>query len=121
MSTSTTVASRDCEIFALGDFILQHGMTLRDAHVYTSRYVGSPFIRLGRTRGEGRGAKDTPVSIDDVSITGNIFVGPNVAIADGGSPIKRAFITHNEFGAFRAARQRSTKSTIAARAALCPP
>ena len=38
MSTSTDAGLLDYEVFALGDFILQHGMTLRDAKIAYKTY-----------------------------------------------------------------------------------
>ena len=38
MDVSNNAAGRDHEIFALGDFVLQHGMTLRDAEIAYKTY-----------------------------------------------------------------------------------
>jgi hypothetical protein len=74
------------------------GMTFRDAHVYSTEYVNSAFLRLGRVPGEGKA-----IPVDDIVITQNAFDRPNVAISDSGSPITRLFVTKNEFGAYRSA------------------
>jgi hypothetical protein len=59
-----------------------------------------PFIRLGTVRGVSN-AGDAPVAaISDAVITRNIFDRPYLAIGDGGSPVRRLFVTYNEFGAF---------------------
>jgi hypothetical protein len=80
---------------------LVRDITFRDTRLY---HVGDPpsmLLRLGRmyNRVDPRGPADL-ASVADVIITHNVFDKPYTAIGNGGLPMRRIFITYNEFGAW---------------------
>jgi hypothetical protein len=81
------------------------GFRFRDLQVYQPRDRAGPFFQLGEEFQRVAAApKSTAVAVvDEVIITENVFDKTFVAVADGGLPINRLFITYNSFGAFHAA------------------
>jgi hypothetical protein len=80
------------------------GIAFRDARIYRSSEPANPMLQLGMRRFEdgGRNAALT-APVADIAIFDNIFAFANQAIADGGLPVQRLFVTGNEFGAFATA------------------
>jgi hypothetical protein len=77
------------------------GLTLRDAATRTREDHEGSLLQLGK-HSESPGPADPGADreIDEITITGNVFQGSQIAISDGGLPISRLFITHNVFGAY---------------------
>ncbi|MGH7192943.1 MAG: hypothetical protein ACREJM_05325, partial [Candidatus Saccharimonadales bacterium] len=90
------------EFTLLGQNSVQ-GINFRDEHHYRPGERFDPILQLGRTyyRVDPRDPHSLK-SVDDVVITNNIFSGVHPAIKDGGLPISRLFVTHNEFGGYDA-------------------
>ena len=76
------------------------GFTFSDARSYRREDPANPFLRLGKTYYRAQG---NVAAVQRVVITANVFDRTHIAIADGGLPIQRLFITHNRFGPFREA------------------
>jgi hypothetical protein len=72
------------------------GFRFKDSQRYTHRKQAAPFIQLGSTRATNQQA------ISNVVITNNIFDKVMLAIADSSAPIKKLFVTYNDFGAYHA-------------------
>jgi len=91
--------------FTLMGHTVVAGFRFRDLQVYQPRDSAGPFLRLGEEFQRVAAAADssTVAVVDEVTITGNVFDKTFVAVADGGLPINRLFITYNAFGAFHAA------------------
>jgi hypothetical protein len=77
------------------------GFTFSDARIYKPADWMKPMLQLGRTYYwvQPNEARVTA----DVTISHNTFDKPFIAIADGGLPIERLFVTYNEFGAYNTA------------------
>jgi hypothetical protein len=94
-------ASRAQPAFALVGNNTVQGLTFRDAQIFAPGDRSAPFLQLGETiqlvmtHDPGRVAR-----VPDIVITDNVFDKPFIAIADGGLPIERLFITHNVFGSY---------------------
>jgi hypothetical protein len=91
--------------FTLMGHTVVSGFRFRDLQGYQPRDTAGPFIQLGE---EFQRAAATPMAtaaavVNEVTITGNIFDKTFVAIAGGGLPLNRLFITDNTFGAFHSA------------------
>jgi hypothetical protein len=88
--------------FTLVGHTVVSGLRLRDLQVYQPRDSAGPFFRLGEEfQRVAAAAKSTTVAlVDEVTITGNVFDKTFAAVADGGLPINRLFITYNTFGSF---------------------
>lgn len=90
--------------FSLAGANTVEGFTFADAHIYGAADQQYPFLQLGKASHHvDRRDPHASTSVDGVVITKNIFDRPSVAIADGGLPISRLFVTYNEFGAYRIA------------------
>jgi hypothetical protein len=79
------------------------GFTFRDRQRYTpaDKESAGPFIQVGES--SDRMAPLDPNArtlVDDVTISDNIFDRTLIGVGAGGVPIRRLFITHNEFGAY---------------------
>ena len=83
-----------------GNNIVQD-IAFRDYRPHAPTDNPPPFIRLGTARGESV-AGSTTDAVSDVAIFRNAFDRVHVAIGDGGAPIRRLFVTYNEFGAYAA-------------------
>lgn len=90
----------------LGHTVLS-GFSFRDLQEYQPQDLAlgraGAFLDLGEDYGRvaaSRGYSAVLASVDEVVITQNIFDKTFAAIGDAGLPIKRLFITANEFGAF---------------------
>ena len=84
-------------------FILQgnnivQDITFKDTTIYTSARNSNAVLQLGKPW--HRTFQEDSRSISNVIITNNVFNKPFRAIVDGGLPIERLFIIHNEFGAY---------------------
>lgn len=77
------------------------GLSFVDEHRYAPSDPTGSFIRLGPLRSEGAQQESARAAIEDVTIEDNVFDRPNVAIAAGGAPMSRLFITRNDIGAYR--------------------
>jgi hypothetical protein len=89
--------------FTLMGHNVVEGIAFRDSRVYGLGDAPVSYLKLGLTRAVDD-AHGTPAgAIEDVVITKNLFDRPYFAIADGGAPIARLFVTYNEFGAYRGA------------------
>jgi hypothetical protein len=89
--------------FTLIGHTVVSGLSLRDLKVYGPQDNGGPFLQLGEPYEKlATATRSAPVvsSVDEVVITRNRFDKTFIAIADGGLPINRLFITDNEFGAY---------------------
>ena len=78
------------------------GITFGDARVHRPEAPSSaPILQLGKAyyRVDPHG-DDEPHSVEDVTITHNIFARTRIAIGDGGMPVARLYVTYNEFGAY---------------------
>jgi hypothetical protein len=73
------------------------GITFRDARRYGSQYTASWMLQIGAAQSEE--LRQGENEVDDVIIADNRFDRPNIAIKDGGLPIKRLMIVSNLFGA----------------------
>jgi hypothetical protein len=80
--------------FALAGMNAVRGLRFTDARIYGRGTDGAPMLRLGA------GSRADDRLVDNVVITQNVFDKPYVAIADSGVPIRRLFVTYNEFGAY---------------------
>jgi hypothetical protein len=92
--------------FTLAGSTRVSGFTFIDLQAYEANDVAGPFLKLGRTYGRVKaelGGTARPPVVENVSITHNVFDKPFIAIAGGGLPIKRLFITYNTFGAYHSA------------------
>jgi hypothetical protein len=78
------------------------GFRFHDTQRYTTIFQAAAFLQLGRQY-EHDTTEAASRTITDVAITENIFDKPGIAIEDVGLPIKRLFITYNEFGAYHEA------------------
>jgi len=90
--------------FALQGHNTVSGFTFRDAHTYTNRDSGSPFLLLG-AESDRASTPEASASkhVSHVIITQNVFDKPFTAIANNGLAIDHLLITKNEFGAFKTA------------------
>ncbi len=90
--------------FTLIGHNLVSGFTFRDRQRYVPGDEGAPFLRLGEDwqRALAPGASELTATVTEVTITGNIFDKPFIAIGVGGRPIERLFLTYNVFGAYHA-------------------
>ena len=79
-------------------------LEFKDAQVYQAGEPRRPTLQLGRqffrVAAAGSVAGSPDAVVEDVVIGGNRFVGSHPAVADGGLPIRRLLVVHNEFGAF---------------------
>jgi hypothetical protein len=75
------------------------GLSFTDAERYESIEQTRAVIQLGPPPGS-MSPGILPASLDDVVISGNSFIHVGRALVDGGLPIRRLFVTHNEFGAY---------------------
>jgi hypothetical protein len=91
--------------FTLVGHTIVTGFRFRDLQVYQSRDSAGPFLQLGEEFQRITAARVSAAVavVDEVAITGNIFDKTFVAVAGGGLPLNRLFITDNTFGAFHAA------------------
>lgn len=91
--------------FTLVGHTVVSGFRFRDLQVYQARDSAGPFIQLGEEfqRVAATPTASTIAVVNEVAITGNIFDKTFVAIAGGGLPLNRLFITDNTFGAFHSA------------------
>jgi len=79
------------------------GLTFEDAGIHRPGEPFDPALRLGRTYNRVDPRDPHAIkSIDDVVITENAFSRVHPAIADGGLPIARLFVTANIFGGYDA-------------------
>jgi hypothetical protein len=105
--TGTTVLQRDTgwgastPNFALQGNNTVQGITFRDANVYQASSAGVTMLRLGVNwyRAHYYSPGD-PGDVSGVTLTGNKFDKPFIAISGGGLPIDHLLVTYNEFGAF---------------------
>ncbi len=72
------------------------GITFVDADTYNGMDETRPVIQLGIPGGGGGG----PAIVDDIVLSGNSFRHVGRAVIDSGRPLRRVFITGNEFGAY---------------------
>lgn len=90
--------------FTLAGHTLVTGFTFRDLQVYRPDDHAGPFLQLGE---DWQRVASTPggagAAVTEVTITGNVFDKPLIAIGSGGLPLDRLFITYNSFGAYGAA------------------
>jgi hypothetical protein len=90
--------------FTLAGHTLVTGFTFRDLQVYQPADHAGPFLQVGE---DWQRVASTPGAaaavVTEVTITGNVFDKPLVAIGSGGLPLVRLFITHNSFGAYGSA------------------
>jgi hypothetical protein len=89
--------------FTLLGHTVVSGLTLGDLKVYGPHDNGGPFLQLGESYEKLTTATNSAPflsSVDEVVITQNRFDKTFIAVADSGLPIKRLFITDNEFGAY---------------------
>lgn len=77
------------------------GFTFRDARVYAPSDTAGSILMLGKRydRPNPNDPND-PKLVADVTIMRNVFDKPFVAIAGGGLPIERLYVTGNEIGAY---------------------
>lgn len=77
------------------------GITFADADKYRALNETRPVIQLG-TLGDGAAGQDrnAAATVDDIVLSGNAFRHVGRAVVDGGRPLRRVFITGNEFGAY---------------------
>ena len=77
------------------------GLDFVDARRYRPDDPAYPTLRLGRLffRVDPQDPRQ-PKSVDDVIISGNVFDKGHPAIASGGLPVSRLFVTDNLFGAY---------------------
>ena len=77
------------------------GIRFTDTDLYRSVAESRAVIQLGPVASGGAsppGAVSNVVS--DIIISGNAFLRVGMALRDGGHPIARLYVTHNEFGAY---------------------
>jgi hypothetical protein len=94
------------EAFTLIGHTVVSGFTFRDLQLYGPRDRAGPFFQVGDNWLRVAGSQSSSSSVamaDDIVFTRNTFDKPIVAIADGGLPIDRLFITYNTFGAYYSA------------------
>jgi len=101
---STWNERSESAVFTLLGHNVVSGFTFHDVQVYHPRDRAGPFLQLGEFF-QRVSASDIPAvtSVNEVTITGNVFDRTYVAIGDGGLPIDRLFITYNTFGAYSSA------------------
>jgi hypothetical protein len=75
------------------------GLSFTDAERYESLEQSRTMIQLGVPRGS-QSPDSYPDTVDDVVISGNSFIHVGRALVDGHRPIRRLFVTRNEFGAY---------------------
>jgi hypothetical protein len=96
--------------FTLAGHTAVTGFTFRDLQVYQPSDHSAPYLQLGedwqRMASIPSTSTDTAV-VTDVTIAGNTFDKPGVAIGAGGLPIDRLFVTYNIFGAYHSALELS--------------
>ena len=76
-------------------------LTFKDEQHYKPGDLAGPFLQLGETF--QRVLAQDPLHrarVSDIVISGDIFDVPFIAIADGGLPIERLFITGNTFASY---------------------
>ena len=74
-------------------------ITFHDDRVHKPQEVPTAFIRMGLSRGENDIAPD----VSDIVISHDRIEHQDIAISDGGAPIRRLLITYDEFGAYSSA------------------
>lgn len=79
------------------------GFTFRDLKRYSAseKESAGPFVQIGES--VERIASTAPNAtglVEDVTVTDNAFDRTFIGVGAGGVPIRRLFITHNEFGAY---------------------
>lgn len=74
-------------------------LAFTDAERYESLEQSRAMIQLGVPPGSPSPG-GYPDTVDDVVISGNTFIHVGRALVDGHRPIRRLFVTHNEFGAY---------------------
>jgi hypothetical protein len=89
-----------------GEFVLLghnrvEGITFADAYTFDPRAKSRPILQLGRRYNTDEQPQSMPTLITDVVITYDAFDRTYGAIVDGGSPIERLFVTHNQVGDYR--------------------
>ena len=92
--------------FSLVGHTTVSGFSFRDRQIYEPQDNGAAFLQLGEDYARVAAASklsDAVTSVDEVVISGNTFDKTFIAVAHGGLPIKRLFITHNIFGAYKTA------------------
>jgi uncharacterized repeat protein (TIGR01451 family) len=108
-SAATVVVRADSWDLRLPSFVLQghntvSGFTFRDARVYQNKLYGTAVLMLGaaseRQTSTRAGASST---VGHITITGNTFDKPYIAIGNDGLAIDHLVVTNNVFGAFRTA------------------
>lgn len=99
-------AQRATAAFTLVGHTVVTGFRFRDTQIYQPRDTAGPFLQVGENfqrAASNPHATASAALADDIVITHNIFDKTMVAIADGGLPINRLFITYNTFGAYLSA------------------
>ncbi|HWW81335.1 MAG TPA: hypothetical protein VNY82_17180, partial [Steroidobacteraceae bacterium] len=96
-----TTWSMQKPIFTLQGQNTVQGIRFKDAYVYQPTDPGRTLLELGvaPANAQSYNAAD-PSTVSGVTITGNTFEQPFVAIQDGGMPIDHLFVTNNDFGAY---------------------
>jgi hypothetical protein len=96
--------------FTLVGHTIVSGFTFRDLQVYRPGDRAGPFLQLGEDWQRVAAAPSAAagrVEVSEVTVSGNIFDKPDVAIGSGGLPNDRLFITYNTFGAYSSALELS--------------
>jgi hypothetical protein len=76
------------------------GLSFRDVEGYESLKQSRPVIQLGQRSADSSAPGGW---VEDIVISENVFSHVGRAIVDSGQPIRRLFVTHNEFGAYDSA------------------
>jgi hypothetical protein len=93
------VGARSNPMFTLLGGNSVSGLAFHDSQRYSVNSWVGPALKLGDRRSAVLATQSRVVS--DIVISGNEFDRTWVAIADGGLPLARIFVTHNILGAYR--------------------